>query len=92
MGFADEIVPEPLGGAHTDAKGMAETLKQHILRNLREVLALSEEQRQQGRYAKFRAMGRFAEGAPPALAKPKRTKAKSAADTLADETTADKKD
>ncbi len=86
MGFADEVVPEPLGGAHTDPKGMAATLKQHILRNLKDVSSLSEEQRRQGRYAKFRAMGRFAEGAPPVLAKPnKRPKAKLASDTVADE-------
>lgn len=91
MGFADEVVPEPLGGAHTDPKGMANTLKQHILRNLNEIQALTETQRRDTRYAKFRAMGRFCEGVPPVLAKPpKRSKAKAATDTLADDTTADK--
>ena len=70
MGFADEVVPEPLGGAHGDHKAIAQTLKTVILRNLKEVKMLSDEQRLQGRYAKFRAMGRFTEGAPP----PKATK------------------
>ncbi|HMP76356.1 MAG TPA: acetyl-CoA carboxylase carboxyltransferase subunit alpha [Kiritimatiellia bacterium] len=65
MGFADEVVPEPLGGAHGDPKGMADTLKKVILRNLKEVKMFSDEQRLQARYAKFRAMGRFAEGEPP---------------------------
>ena len=92
MGFADEIVPEPLGGAHTDPKGMAHVLKQAILRNLGEMQALSEPQRRDHRYAKFRAMGRFAEGMPASLVKPtvRRNKAKSATDTLVDDTTADK--
>mgnify|MGYP003588681666 CR=1 FL=1 len=92
MGFADEIVPEPLGGAHTDPKGMAHVLKQAILRNLGEMQALSEPQRRDHRYAKFRAMGRFAEGMPASLVKPtvRRNKAKSATDTLVDDTTTDK--
>ncbi len=91
MGFADEIIPEPLGGAHTDPKGIAATLKQAILRNLKEIQALSEPQRLDARYAKFRAMGRFAEGTPPSLAKPpaKRTRAKPATDTIADVTKLD---
>lgn len=91
MGFADEIVPEPLGGAHTDPKGMANTLKQHILRNLKEMQALTPEQRQSHRYEKFRAMGRFTEGTPAALTKPpKKSKAKAATETLADETVDEK--
>ncbi len=64
-GFADEVVPEPLGGAHSDPKGMAETLKTVLLRNLKEVKMLSDDQRLAARYDKFRAMGRYAEGAPP---------------------------
>lgn len=61
FGFADEIVPEPLGGAHTDHRLMADTLKSAILRNLREVAKLSPEKRLDRRYDKFRAMGRFTE-------------------------------
>ncbi len=64
MGFADEIVPEPLGGAHSDPKTMAETLKTVILRNLKEVKMMSDDQRLAARYDKFRAMGRFSEGPP----------------------------
>lgn len=65
MGFADEVVPEPIGGAHSDHKAMADTLKRAILRNLKEVKMMSDEQRLSARYDKFRAMGRFSEGAPP---------------------------
>ena len=85
MGFADEIIPEPLGGAHTDPKGIAETLKKAILRNLKEVSSLTQQQRLDGRYAKFRAMGRFKEGTPPAMAKAKRSKGKAADGSVAEE-------
>lgn len=70
MGFADEMVPEPLGGAHSDPKAMAESLKIALLRNLKEVKMMSDEQRLTARYNKFRAMGRFSEGPPPAKAAP----------------------
>src|SRR5213592_2626274 len=30
LGLADELVPEPLGGAHTDGDKMAETLRDHL--------------------------------------------------------------
>ncbi len=87
MGFADEIIPEPLGGAHTDPKAMADTLKKAILRNLKEVGSLTNQQRLDGRYAKFRAMGRFSEGTPASLAKtaPRRSKTKNGTDAPADE-------
>ena len=82
MGFADEIIPEPLGGAHTDPKAIADTLKKAILRNLKEIGSLTDQQRLDGRYAKFRAMGRFSEGTPASLAKvpTRRSKPKSAGD------------
>lgn len=65
MGFADEIVQEPLGGAHSDPETMAETLKTAILRNLKEVNMMTDAQRIQTRYEKFRAMGRFGQGENP---------------------------
>jgi len=39
--LVDEVVPEPLGGAHTDIAGVAETLKTHLLKHLAEIQALS---------------------------------------------------
>lgn len=62
FGFADEVIPEPVGGAHNDHKLMAQTLKAAILRNLKEVSKQSPEKRIDRRYEKFRAMGRFTEG------------------------------
>src|SRR6185503_16799607 len=34
LGLVDEIIPEPLGGAHNDPKTTAESLKKHLLTNL----------------------------------------------------------
>ena len=59
--LADEIVPEPEGGAHTDPDVMAATLQKAILRNLAELKELSVDDLRNGRYDKFRAMGVFEE-------------------------------
>lgn len=59
--LADEIVPEPQGGAHTDHDAIAATLQKVILRNLAELKKLSVEDLRNGRYDKFRAMGVFEE-------------------------------
>ena len=64
-GLVDEVIPEPLGGAHGNLKAMAETLKAHLLRNLKELLKLPKDQLVDQRYAKFRAMGVFETGIPP---------------------------
>src|SRR5213079_1811152 len=37
LGLADEVVPEPLGGAHNDGATTAVTLKRHLLRHLQEL-------------------------------------------------------
>jgi len=55
------VVPEPLGGAHTDTAGTAANLKTHLLRHLEEVLALPVAERLKRRYEKFRAHGHFVE-------------------------------
>jgi len=59
--LADEIVPEPAGGAHMDHKAAAENLKAVLLRHLEELSELSAEQLMKSRYEKFRAMGVFQE-------------------------------
>ncbi len=57
----DEIVKEPLGGAHRDHKVMAETLKEALLRNLKELMKIPADKLLQERYDKFRKMSRFIE-------------------------------
>lgn len=58
-GIIDEIVPEPVGGAHTNPSAAALALDEVLGRVLAEVSALSPEERVEGRYAKFRHMGRL---------------------------------
>jgi acetyl-CoA carboxylase carboxyl transferase subunit alpha len=55
----DEIVPEPIGGAHADPAAAAETLDRVLTRVLGEVSALGSEARLSARYDKFRNMGRL---------------------------------
>jgi acetyl-CoA carboxylase carboxyl transferase subunit alpha len=57
MGLIDEIVPEPLGGAHRNPQKMAEDLKEVMKRNLNELKELERERLLKLRYKKFRAMG-----------------------------------
>ena len=57
MGIIDEVIPEPLGGAHTDSERMGQTLKETIKKNLQELNALKKEELLELRYKKFRGMG-----------------------------------
>jgi acetyl-CoA carboxylase carboxyl transferase subunit alpha len=59
FGLVDEILKEPLGGAHRDPATMAEDLKAAILRHLHEVEQLTEEQLLESRYQRLRAHGVF---------------------------------
>jgi len=63
--LVDEIVPEPLGGAHTDAAAATASLKTHLLKHLNEVLAWPAAERLKRRYEKFRAHGHFHEKVEP---------------------------
>ncbi|MCM8796301.1 MAG: acetyl-CoA carboxylase carboxyltransferase subunit alpha [Candidatus Omnitrophica bacterium] len=60
MGIIDEIIPEPLGGAHRDPQMMAKNLKDSLLKNLSELKKLETETLLKARYKKFRAIGVFA--------------------------------
>ena len=61
LGLVDGIVPEPLGGAHNDTAAMAQTLKTHLIENLKQVQALSPAERLRTRYEKFRHFGAVSE-------------------------------
>src|SRR5213082_1137262 len=61
LGLVDEIVPEPLGGAHNDPAAAAQTLKQHLLKHLKQLHKLSTADRLKKRYGKFRAHGHYLE-------------------------------
>jgi acetyl-CoA carboxylase carboxyl transferase subunit alpha len=63
----DEVVPEPLGGAHRDLRRMGDILRDAIIRNLDELAGVPAGELVASRYEKFRRYGEFLEGvAPPA--------------------------
>src|SRR3954470_19471939 len=57
FGVIDDVIPEPLGGAHRDHREMANTLKSYLLRYLRELRSLPVPDLLEARYQKFRKMG-----------------------------------
>lgn len=64
LGVVDEIIVEPLGGAHRDAREMANTLRNYLVRSLRELRGQSASQLLDNRFQKFRRMGVFEELEP----------------------------
>jgi len=57
LGIADEIVPEPAGGAHRNPDAMAEILKDVILRYLDELCVLPKDRLVEQRIDKYAKMG-----------------------------------
>ena len=57
IGVVDEVIPEPVGGAHHDHAVAASALQEAVLRHLRELLPLTPSELLAGRYAKFRKFG-----------------------------------
>lgn len=58
-GLADEIIPEPIGGAHIDPTGMADTLKKRLLKQLGKLQRCDPETLLSRRYEKYRNIGEF---------------------------------
>ncbi|MCB0648789.1 MAG: acetyl-CoA carboxylase carboxyltransferase subunit alpha [Saprospiraceae bacterium] len=61
FGLIDDILKEPLGGAHSDPEKMARILKSHIKKELQPLLEMDPEQRVIQRVEKYSKMGRFEE-------------------------------
>jgi acetyl-CoA carboxylase carboxyl transferase subunit alpha len=59
FGIVDDVIAEPLGGAHRDHREMANTLKGYLLRYLRTLTEMPLDQLLQARYERFRRMGQF---------------------------------
>jgi acetyl-CoA carboxylase carboxyl transferase subunit alpha len=57
----DEIIPEPIGGAHRDHIQTASNVKKAISKNLKELKAMTSDRIFEQRYEKFRNIGVFAE-------------------------------
>jgi acetyl-CoA carboxylase carboxyl transferase subunit alpha len=66
LDLVDDVVPEPLGGAHADPEATALTLKNALLLHLEQLLAIPASERLKLRYAKFRDFGHFMEKQPAA--------------------------
>ena len=64
LGLVDEVLREPLGGAHRDPVAMAATLKEALLRNLSALEALSPDQRSAQRQARLDGFGVYSEIEP----------------------------
>lgn len=60
LGLIDEIISEPLGGAHRKKHETIESVKKHIEKGLSELLSLDGEKLKKERHAKFLKMGRAA--------------------------------
>jgi acetyl-CoA carboxylase carboxyl transferase subunit alpha len=57
LGVIDEILAEPLGGAHRDVEAMARIFSESLNRHLKELQAFPIEELLQRRYEKYRRMG-----------------------------------
>lgn len=62
LGVVDEVIKEPLGGAHRDPQMMADNLKDVLLRQLRELQSMSIDQLMSAREKRLRGYGVFSEG------------------------------
>ncbi len=68
LGVADEVVPEPAGGAHSDWDAAAEALREALVRNLEALDVLEESELVRRRMAKYEALGAWREDETAALA------------------------
>ncbi|MBA4077375.1 MAG: acetyl-CoA carboxylase carboxyl transferase subunit alpha [Cyanobacteria bacterium PR.023] len=59
LGVIDQVISEPLGGAHHDYQTAAENLKKAIVAQMTELLKLTPEQVRKDRQDKFRRFGSF---------------------------------
>jgi len=57
MGIIDEVIPEPLGGAHRDPAKIAQNIKEVLTRNFKELEEFDKDELLKLRYKKFRSMG-----------------------------------
>ncbi|MEO0531177.1 MAG: acetyl-CoA carboxylase carboxyltransferase subunit alpha [Planctomycetota bacterium] len=62
LGAIDDIIEEPLGGAHRDHYQMAARMKQYLTKQVRELSEVPKDQLVAARYDKFRQIGQFLEG------------------------------
>ncbi|RMG39674.1 MAG: acetyl-CoA carboxylase carboxyltransferase subunit alpha [Candidatus Dadabacteria bacterium] len=59
LGVIDEIIPEPLGGAHSNHRETAENVRSVLVRHLEELSQLTVKELLDRRYQKYRSIGVF---------------------------------
>ena len=62
LGLIDQIIKEPLGGAHRDVDTMAESIKQSLVKTLGLLGKKSKDEIIEGRYKRLMSYGQFTEG------------------------------
>jgi acetyl-CoA carboxylase carboxyl transferase subunit alpha len=60
--IVDEVIPEPIGAAHSNPEEMAKTLKETIVRYIEELQAIPLDKLVEKRYKKYRKFGSFTGG------------------------------
>ena len=61
LGVADEVIPEPSGGAHSDWDATTAAVKEAIQRNLEDLASVKPDRLLKARWAKYQAMGAWGE-------------------------------
>ncbi len=62
LGIADDIIPEPHGGAHRDFEAITGSIRKYLKKHLDELNAMDPEDLVKKRYDKYRKIGYFANG------------------------------
>ncbi len=62
LNLIDQIIEEPLGGAHREVPLMAERLKDALVKQLQTLQTMTPEERQENRYQRVLSFGQFNEG------------------------------
>jgi acetyl-CoA carboxylase carboxyl transferase subunit alpha len=63
LGVVDEVIPEPLGGAHNDPAQATAALKYALQKHLNDLVGLDTEKLLDLRYERYRALGEYRETA-----------------------------
>ena len=67
MGFCDEVIPEPAGGAHNDYDAAAASLAEVLEKHLSELEKMPLQQLLDARYKKFRTMAQYYSTVEPSV-------------------------
>jgi acetyl-CoA carboxylase carboxyl transferase subunit alpha len=66
LGIIEEVIPEPLGGAHRDPAAAAENLRKWVVAQLHDLKRVDPDVLVKNRYDRFRRMGAYSEAKPEA--------------------------